>query len=160
MISRNTVIMFAICLNFDNMNKHFNVNVHLSLFKAMGETMNNRNLSFNCMNNNKNKKSFFKPIAVVIRFFVNLPLCWTAAMREVCLRIDFSHQHISKYIKAASCWAWMHGGSVNGWTCKEQVMIVVEPASQRVLVLIACDSSISPVLSSHGNTLTECVMQV
>lgn len=33
-------------------------------------------------------------------------------------------------------------------------------ASQRLQLLLPGDSSISPVLSSHGNTLTECVMQV
>lgn len=60
-------------------------------------------------------------------FFVKLPVCWTAAMCEVCLRRDFSPQHISKHIKATSCLAGRHIGSVNGWTCEQQVMIVVEP---------------------------------
>lgn len=88
-------------------------------------------------------------------FPLKLPVCWTAAMCEVCLRSGFSLQHISRHVKAASCWAGRSGGSVNGWTCEQQVMIVAKPRP-----LIACDSSLSPVLSSHGKTLTESVMQV
>ncbi len=45
---------------------------------------------------------------------------------QVCLRRNLPLQHISKHIKAASCGAGRHGGSVNGWACEQQVIIAVE----------------------------------
>lgn len=46
---------------------------------------------------------------------------------QVCLGRDGCLQHISKCSRAASFGAGRHGGSMNPWTCKQQVLIVPEP---------------------------------
>lgn len=51
-----------------------------------------------------------------------------------------SLQCASKCIKPTSSAAGRHGGSVNGWTCEQQVMIAVQPRPLR-----ACEASL-PVI--------------